>query len=116
MGEAVLFAEAKMGKLLKDIPRQQGVSGGRGKKKLRTNDGTKFTGLQKTGIGRNDIVRAQTLADNEDAIEEVFEEEISKGYLPTIEKVLSKVREKTAERDREALKRKAKTYSKMKKY
>ena len=61
-------------------------------------------------------MRARILANNEDAIEEVVEEEISKGNIPTREKVLRRVREKTAERDREALKIKAKTYSKMKKY
>ena len=61
-------------------------------------------------------MRAKILADNEDAIEEVVEEEISKGNIPTREKVLRKVRENKAQRDREALKRKVKTYSKMKKY
>ena len=61
-------------------------------------------------------MRAKILADNEDAIEEVVEEEISKGNIPTREKVLRKVRENKAQRDTEALKRKAKTYSNMKKY
>ena len=40
---------------------------------------------------------------------------MNKGNLPTREKVLRKVRENKVEKDREALKRKAKTYSKMKK-
>ena len=61
---------------------------------------------------KNDRRRTKVLADNEDAIVEVVEEEINKGNIPTREKVLRKVREKTAERGREALKRKAKTYNK----
>ena len=55
-------------------------------------------------------VMQKTLADNPDAIEEVIEEEISKGNIPTREKILRKARENKAEKDREALKRKAKTY------
>ena len=82
----------------------------------RSTGGTIKTPLQKTGIKRTDQMRARILANNEDAIEEVVEEEISKGNIPTREKVLRRVREKTAERYREALKIKAKTYSKMKKY
>ena len=40
-----VLAEAKMGKLLKDIPKEQGAGGGRGKKKLGYTDVTKLTGI-----------------------------------------------------------------------
>ena len=39
-------------------------------------------------------MRAEILADNPDAIEEVINEETNKGKIPTREKVLRKVRER----------------------
>jgi len=107
MSETVLWAEAKMGKLLSDIDRNKG---GRPKKTVPTS-GHSLTELQKTGIKHTDRLRAETLSKNEDAIEEVVEEEINKGNLPTREKVLKKVRENEAEKNRELLKRKAKAYT-----
>jgi len=72
MSEVVLFAEAKMGKLLKEIPRTppkvSGATGGRGHKKGKRTGAPTFTPLQKTGIKKDDRRRAETLADNEDAI------------------------------------------------
>ena len=112
MSGMVLYAEVKMGGLFKEIPRAKLK-----RRIVDANTGESIkTELQKTGISKRDRSWAKTLAENEDAIEEVVEEEIKKGNLPTREKVLRKVRENKAERDREALKRKVKTYSKMKKY
>ncbi len=113
MGGVVLYAEAKMGNLLKEVPRTSGgtISGKYRKKKSDRSTGvTILTPLQKTGINRTDIMRAQTLADNEDAIEEVINEETKKGNLPTREKVIKKVREKKTEKDRKAMKRKGSLY------
>ena len=80
MSETVLYAEAKMGKLLKDIPPARGVGSGGGKKgkmSLAPNGGSKSTELQKTGIKHSDRSRARILADNKDAIIEVVEEALA---------------------------------------
>ena len=110
MSETVLHAEAKMGKLLQDIPSARG-KGKRGKARLiGSTGGTNYTELQKTGIKKTDRMRAQILADNENTIEEVVEEEISKGNLPTREKVFKKIRENRTKKDREIMMRKGKLY------
>ena len=110
MSETVLYAEAKMGELLEDIPSAQGMGGGKGKKKLRFTNETKLTPLQKTGISRRDRGFAKTLADNKDTIEEVVEEEVNKGKLPTREKVIKKIRENKTKKDRETMMRRSKLY------
>ena len=109
MSEMVLYAEAKMGKLLKKIPRSHP---GPEKQKIGSTDGTYLvkTELQKTGIKKTDRMRAQTLADNEDTIEEVVEEEMSKGNLPTREKVFRRVRENKAKSVRNKMRKQAKDY------
>jgi len=109
MSEIVLYAEAKVGKLLKKIPR---AHPGPEKQKIGSTSGTYLvkTELQKTGIKKTDRMRAQTLADNEDAIKKVVEEEVDKGNLPTREKVFRKIRENRTERYREKLRRKTKVY------
>ncbi len=109
----MLYAEAKMGGLLMKIKKNKI---GYDKKYAGKTDITSMTELQKAGIGKKERSRAELLNDNRDAIQEVIDEETAKGNIPTIEKVLRKIRDKKAERDRESLKRKAKTYSKMKKY
>ena len=118
MSGIVLWAEAKLGGLIKPIPPARGKGGGRYSKiqLAFTSESKLKTELQKTGISVRDRSWAKTLDDNRNAIQEVIDEETDKGNIPTREKVLRRIREKKAERGREALKRKAKTYSKMKKY
>ncbi len=110
MSGIVLHAEAKMGSLLKMIPRTKGGKSYQKKYHTRSTGGTSITPLDKTGIKKTDRMRAQILADNEDAIEEVINEETKKGNLPTREKVIKKVREKKTEKDRKAMKRKGSLY------
>ena len=90
MSETVLFAEAKMGKLIKGLPKDKGGAGFHKKNLTVTIGGNSKTEIQKTGIKANDRLRAKILADNEDAIKEVVVEEVSKGNIPTREKVLRK--------------------------
>jgi len=110
MSETVLYAEAKMGKLLSDISRSKGMGGGRGKKKLVDTNVHKFTELQKTGISARERNRAEMLGKNEKAIEEVIDEEERKKTLPTREKVFRKIRENKAKSVRSRMRKQAKEY------
>ena len=110
MSGIVLWAEAKMGSLLKKIPLAKGVGGGRGKKKLTPTDGNKLTEIQKTGIKHSDRSRAQMLNNNRDAIQEVIDEETNKRNIPTREKVFRKIRENKLEVFRSTIKKQAKKY------
>jgi len=114
MSGIVLWAEAKMGSLLKIIPRAEG--GTPYKKKYSTsNTGvTSRTEIQKseerTGIKKMERSRAQILDNNREVIQEVIEEEERKKTLPTREKVFRRIREKKAKSVRTKMRKQAKDY------
>jgi hypothetical protein len=68
MGEALLYAEAKMGELLKQIPRE---SGKRTDLQPCSDEGTRLEG---TGISRKQRHYAEILADNPEEIRETIKE------------------------------------------
>jgi len=102
MSGLVLFAEAKIGNILKGIEKSRG-------RKLEE-DKDKETELQKTGYKQTHRHRAYMLDRNRGVIQEIIDEEIKKENLPTREKVFRRIREKKAESTRSKMRKQAKGY------
>jgi len=84
IGEAILWAEAKLGGMLKDIPLS--------KKRSSSSKGT--CSLPK-GIDKKTSHKAQLLADNQDVIKEVVSQAKKNEDIPTKTAVLKIIQEKT---------------------
>lgn len=86
VGEAILWAEAKLGELLKKVsPGKETAIPGGNRKKL------------PEGITGKQSYRARLLADNQEIIEEVIREAKTEEDLPTRSAVFSKIKEKNRE-------------------
>jgi len=91
IGEAILWAEAKMGEILKAIPKKGNKYGSTG--------GTIPTLPE--GISKKQSHRAQVLADNPDLIEDVIKEAKENEDIPTKTEVLKKAKQRKQEKKHE---------------
>ncbi len=94
LASALLDAEARLGDLLKEIPKETG--GDRRSEEFQSNTAVtlKKDKIKDLGFGKMQVSRFESLSDNKDIIEEVKAEAIENDDLPTRTEVLRKVKER----------------------
>jgi phage N-6-adenine-methyltransferase len=96
LGEALLDAEAKIGEMLKEIPKDNSFKGNQHKvvnSQQCENTKTKEQVTKELGFNKDMVSRFETLADNKEIIEQVKAEARENEEIPTRTAVLNKVQE-----------------------
>jgi len=92
IGAALLWAECRLGDLIKKIPKESGKRTDKPSRAVATR-------LQGAGIKKDESSRAQNLSDNKPIIKQVIKEAAANDDLPTKTEVLRKIKQKQVARD-----------------
>lgn len=113
LSEALLDAEAKLGEMMKTIPKEKNQYSARD-----SGVPTKKEAIENLGFTKKQAQRFETLADNPDLVEQVKAEARENNDLPTRSQVLSLAKEKVrrAKADSEQLDRDEEVYKKYRNY
>jgi len=94
----LLYASAKLGEMSKDLPKD--IGGDRRSKKYQTDNDvdSKKARLKEIGLTEKQAERFETIAENQDIIEDVINESIKNNDIPTKSEVLKRANKKKKEK------------------